>query len=172
MHNSLSRMSDWATRARVRGAAFCIAITVCAACAARPTPLPAPPPAPDADETAGLHVFLTWDAPVDLDLYLTDPSTESLYFGNNPTRSGSRLLTDVRCDTVRTSSAAVEHALIAKPTAGAYRVGVDFLDDCGSGIELVPFRISVDHDALHLEKSGRARVGEFLVIGLDFELGK
>ncbi len=172
MHNSLSRADDWATLACVAAVAFLISITVFAGCTARPTQLPEPPSAPAADDEAGLHVFLTWDAPVDLDLYLTDPSSESLYFGNNPTGSGSRLLTDVRCDTLTATSPAVEHAVMPKPTAGRYRVGVDFLDDCGSGIELVSFRISVDRDELHLEKSGRARAGEFLVIGLDFELGR
>ncbi len=113
---------------------------------------------------------LSWDAPVDLDLYLTDPSTESLYFANNPTRSGARLEADVRCADLATSAPIVELARVGEPLDGVYRVGVDFLDSCGNDTEVVPFRVAVDYGGDRLEKTGQATAGQFQVIVLEFEI--
>jgi len=138
-----------------------------AACTARSPavrPLPAPPPA----DPSALTVTLAWNAPVDLDLYVTDPTWESLYFGNSPTRTGARLEGDVRCPGLGTPVA--ERAVVPRPIEGVYRVGVDFIEACETGVEEAPFRIAVDWRGERREASGVARLEHFDVIALDFAL--
>ncbi len=144
-------------------------VSTLAACAPRqPAPIE-PPPAP-VSSPDGLHVWLTWAAPVDLDLYLTDPTWESLYFSNNPTRSGARLERDARCPATPASAPALEHARIAEPAAGPYRVGVDFIDACGTALEAVPFRVAVDLNGARREATGVVKREQFQVVVLEFEL--
>ncbi len=154
------------SRAAFRGLALVAALS---ACGARPVG-PAPPVPPTGARDGALRVWLTWNAPVDLDLYLTDPTWETLYFANNPTRGGGRLERDARCDTVTASAIAVEGARVTEPAAGRYRVGVDFIDACGSGAQRVPFRVVVGLDGVRREVTGSAKPKEFQVIVLEFEL--
>ena len=130
--------------------------------------VPTPPAIPS---DGALHVVLTWTAPVDLDLYLTDPAGESLYFGNNPTRAGARLAADARCGEVA-HAAGVEDAVLTTPAPGRYRVGVDYLDDCGSGIDVVPFAVAVGRGADRYEATGEAQRRAFNVVVLEFEVGE
>jgi len=139
------------------------------ACTARSGPPPPPPPLPS---DGALHVILSWSAPVDLDLYLTDPAGESLYFGNNPTRAGARLTHDARCADLAHSGGAVEHAVVVAPPPGRYRVGVDYLDDCGSGIDVVPFSLAVGRGADRRDGSGDAHRRLFNVVVLEFQVGE
>ena len=49
--------------------------------------------------TAGMLLLrLAFGAEADLDLYVTDPQLETLYYANTPVRSGGELLEDQRCD--------------------------------------------------------------------------
>ncbi|HSQ01594.1 MAG TPA: hypothetical protein VL049_30590 [Candidatus Dormibacteraeota bacterium] len=137
------------------------------ACASRSYPAPAPPP-PVGDQ--GLRVTLVWSAPVDLDLYLTDPAAETLYFANNPTRAGARLTTDVRCPQLAAGAPPREEAVAATPAAGGWRVGVDFIDACGSGLDAVPFRIAIDVGGRRREAEGVARAGRFTVVVVEFRV--
>ncbi|MFN8643619.1 MAG: hypothetical protein U0802_18895 [Candidatus Binatia bacterium] len=121
------------------------------------------PAAPPTAADPGLHVTLTWAAPVDLDLYLTDPAGESLYFANTPTRAGARLAGDARC-AGRGGGPASETALAPAPAAGIWRVGVDFMDGCGSGLGEVPFRVAVDLGGARREVTGVARAGRFAIV--------
>jgi uncharacterized protein YfaP (DUF2135 family) len=128
------------------------------------------PPALARDADPGLRVRLTWGAPVDLDLYLTDPTWETAYFANSPTRSGVRLEQDVRCASVAPDASAIELALTPEPRPGPYRVGVDFADQCGTEMESVPYRIVVDLDGMREEANGAARFERFAVKAFEFEL--
>ena len=138
-----------------------------AACTARP-PVTAAPPAPPPADSPALTVTLAWNAPVDLDLYVTDPTWESLYFGNSPTRTGARLEGDVRCPDLGVPP--VERAVVPRPIEGVYRVGVDFIEACDTDVEEAPFRIAVDWRGERREASGVARLEHFDVITLDFAL--
>lgn len=70
-----------------------------AACA-RPVAAPLPAPAaPPLAPSAGLNVRLIWEAPVDLDLYLTDPTSETVYFANNPSRTKTSSTASIRAPT-------------------------------------------------------------------------
>jgi hypothetical protein len=116
-------------------------------------------------------VALVWSAPVDLDLYLTDPTWETVYFANNPSRAGARLLRDTRCrDLAPSESAFMELAAVTEPTPGAYRVGVDFIDACKGKPDPVGFRVVAEYGGVRRETTGTVRLAEFQPIVVEFEL--
>lgn len=139
-----------------------------ASCASRHTNTVPPAPLPDA--ASGLRVGLTWSAPVDLDVYLTDPTWETAYFANSPTRSGARLEGDARCASLGREAPAAERVRVPEPAPGPYRVGVDFVDRCGSKMSSVPYRITVDLDGMRRETTGTVEFERFVVKALEFEL--
>lgn len=122
-------------------------------------------------QAAGLRVMLTWSAPVDLDLYLTDPTSETVYFGNNPSRSGARLLRDARCgDFTGQETSAFELASIAAPTPGRYRVGVDFIDACDTKESSVSFRVLTQYGDTSRETDGTITLEDFQPVVVEFDL--
>jgi hypothetical protein len=131
---------------------------VVVACASGP---PEPDPAPawdDARERAAaaleatlaatpaapaheLVVRLAFAGGADLDLWVSDPRDETVYFGNTPVRSGGALERDLRCDD---ATPRVETVRFAKPPAGGYRVGVDYQERCEGGENVVPWAIAIE----------------------------
>jgi len=107
-----------------------------------------PPPA----EAQGLTVTLAWDAPVDLDLYVTDPAWATVYYARRAGHMGD----DARC-LAGGPSARWERARWTAPPPGRYRVGVDFPEACAGDVESVPFRLVVDRDGTRRETTGTAR---------------
>ena len=73
--------------------------------------------APDA-----VVVRLAFGAAADLDLFVSDPRHETVYFANKRARSGGRLAADLRCDAPapRIETVRFENAL-----PGRYRIGID-----------------------------------------------
>ncbi len=138
-----------------------------AGCARR---LPPPPAAPPSPPGPGLTVTLLWEAPVDLDLYVTDPALETLYFANRRTAAGGALEPDVRCSAQRGGLQA-ERARWTAPASGRYRVGVDFPEACDHQTKEVPFRVQVDLDGQRREMTGVARLTERAPQVLEFETG-
>ena len=127
--------------------------------------MPAAPeaPAPDAE----LRVRLVFGREADLDLYVTDPALETIYFGNTPSSaSGGALEADLRCDD---PAPRVETVRFARAPAGRYRVGVDHPERCGPGRGPVPFRIIVEGGGLRHERRGEIAPGQFLPAVIDFE---
>jgi hypothetical protein len=88
-----------------------------------------------------LVVRLAFEAGADLDLYVTDPLEETIYYANTPARSGGALDEDRRC---AGEGRAVETVRFARPPAGRYRVGVDFQDRCAQGEGVMPWAIAID----------------------------
>jgi uncharacterized protein YfaP (DUF2135 family) len=128
-------------------------------------------PTPALPFVPGLRVALAWSAPVDLDLYLTDPTWETVYFANTPSRTGGHLLRDTRCHEVATDDHVfVEIAGISAALPGHYRVGVDFIDACTAARDPVGFRIIVDYGNQHRETTGTIQLATFQPIVLEFEL--
>ncbi|HZP40351.1 MAG TPA: hypothetical protein VFD84_02440 [Candidatus Binatia bacterium] len=126
------------------------------------TPPAVPPGAPD-----GLRVTLAWSAPVDLDLYVTDPALETVYFASPRTRSGATLVRDTRC----ADGGPPPHFEIVRwpaPPPGRYRVGVDFLEACTRGTAEAAYRVVVDTGGERRETLGRARVAERNPVVLEF----
>lgn len=120
---------------------------------------------------AGLRVMLTWDGTADLDLYLTGPSWETVYFGNNPSSEGGKLERDVRCaDLSEAGEPPLESATFAEPAAGHYRIGVDYMEACGGQSDPQPYRLLVEYGGVRHEQVGVARHHEFVPIVLEFEL--
>ena len=155
---------------RQLGLASCLLACICSACARHAV---TPGAALRAQALPGLNVFLTWSAPVDLDLYLTDPTWETVYFANNPSRTGGRLLRDARCRDVGSAAGSFfEQAHVADPPAGRYRIGVDFIDGCGARPKSVSFRVVADLAGVRRETTGTIRLEEFQPIVLEFALSR
>ncbi|MGH0036699.1 MAG: hypothetical protein ACQGVK_16875 [Myxococcota bacterium] len=74
-----------------------------------------------------LRIRLAFFGGADLDLYLTDPLQETIYFARRETRSGGVLLQDVRCDA---PPPRIEAAVFPDPAPGVYRIGVDYAGAC------------------------------------------
>ena len=88
-----------------------------------------------------LVVRLAFEPGADLDLSVTDPLDETVYYANTPVRTGGALDADRRC---ASEGERIETVGFAAPFAGRYRVGVDFQQRCESGERVVPWAISID----------------------------
>ena len=112
-------------------------------------------PLPDVPPSSGeaLRVTLAWDAPVDLDLYVTTPRGETVYYAN----PGDAFVRDARCDTL--DAGRLEQARWRAPAPGRYRVGVDFPEACTEGVDAAAYRIVVDVGARREERAGTAQRG-------------
>jgi hypothetical protein len=108
-----------------------------AAAAALEAALAALPEARDGE----LVVRLAFEAGADLDLYVSDPLDETVYYANTPVRSGGALDADSRCED---AAPRIETVRFAKPLAGRYRVGVDFQQRCPGGADVAPFSITIE----------------------------
>jgi hypothetical protein len=152
--------SEGIARARALLAAACLGLAGCAA-----TDAPGPPP-PDAQAAelarvlasapqpppGAVVVRLAFGAEADLDLYVTDPLQEAVYFGNTPARSGGRLEADLRCDA---AAPRVETVVFDPAPAGRYRVGVDFPERCDGGRGEVAFAVELVTGGRRTQRSGR-----------------
>jgi len=140
---------------------------LCAACASSKATL-APsdfPPRPD----RALQVELAFDAAADLDLHVTDPELETVYFGNTPSGNGGRLDRDVRCERTPELDTRRETVRFDAPLAGRYRVGVDHVKACRRFRKSADYTIRVIAPGLELERSGEAEPGRFDHIALEFD---
>lgn len=118
----------------------------------------------------GLVVRLMFDDNVDLDLYVTDPLLETVYFARHDSRTGGRIVSDVRCDT---SGPRVEEIRFPEPWSGRYRVGVDFPHRCDGSASRAPapFAVAVSRDGRLLnEVHGLVEREFFEVRVLEFEI--
>jgi hypothetical protein len=146
-----------------------LGLLVLAAGCARHAP-PPPGPAPPEPPQPGVTVTLRWTAAVDLDLYVTDPALETLYFANPRTASGGVLERDARC-AGQEPGEQVERARWTSPPPGRYRGGVDFLETCGrDASEEVPYALLVEVDGARQELMGRARRAERQPLVLEFRV--
>jgi hypothetical protein len=125
--------------------------------------------AANATPVPGLTVTLRWTAPVDLDLYVTDPAFETVYFANPRTASGGRLERDARC-AEEGPEERVERARWTTPPPGRYRVGVDFLEACRGRGEEAEYVLLVEVDGRRQEIAGRARLAERAPRVLEFSV--
>jgi hypothetical protein len=86
-------------------------------------------------------VRLAFEPVADLDLYVSDPLEETVYYANTPVRSGGALGADRRCGE---PGERVESVRFPAPLAGRYRVGVDFPQRCEGEERVVPWAISIE----------------------------
>jgi hypothetical protein len=120
-------------------------------------------PAPEGPLVVELH----FGEEADLDLYVTDPARETIYFANTPSSaSGGVLEADARCGAPLPR---VEAVRFADPPPGPYRVGVDFPERCGRLSGPVSFRVRVLGSGETREHSGEISLGELQPAVIDFE---
>jgi len=108
-----------------------------------------------------LRVRLAFGLAADLDLYVTDPLDETIYFANERAAAGGRLVGDARCDS---PSPRIEQIVFAAPSAGRYRIGVDYMvwrDACGAQPAVVAYVIAIDGPSGRRVERGLARRGIF-----------
>jgi len=105
-----------------------------------------------------LQVALVFGDAADLDLYVTDPVQETVYFANSPSRSGGSLEADRRCDA---PAPRVEVVRYEWPRAGRYRVGVDYPERCRAANDPIPFLVIIDAHGQRHERRGTIELGQF-----------
>ncbi len=115
-----------------------------------------------------VRVRLAFGARADLDLYVTDPTEEAVYFANSPSRSGGTLEGDMRCDD---PAPRVETVTFDAALPGRYRVGVDFPPETCDGVAApVAFVVVLESAGQRLEQRSSIRPGEFIVIALEADV--
>ncbi len=115
----------------------------------------------------GLTVRLAFGAEADLDVYVTGPLLETVYFANQSSRSGGQILEDLRCDEEQVK---VEEVRFDAPIPGRYRVGIDYPNACAEGNRESPYAVSVQHDGKRWEASGTVSLHRFEIVVLDVEI--
>jgi len=119
----------------------------------------------------GVRVSLLWSAPVDLDLYVTDPALESIYFANPRSETGGRLERDVTCGTVGAEEGRlIETVVWTDAPPGRYRVGVDFIEPCSSPLEEVDFRVVAEANGTREERVAKVARQRFQPVVLEFDV--
>jgi len=93
--------------------------------------------------TGDVQVTLTWAnaQPIDLDLWVTDPSGVRCYYGNTPTVSGGQLDRDNTCGSY--INGRPENIFWADAPLGQYIVQVDLYSACGTGVTSQTFTVRV-----------------------------
>lgn len=173
-------------RTRITAALLLALGLAVAGCASTPPPPPDPPAwnalrRADADALAarlrelppvseGLVVRLAFPAGVDLDLYVTDPRLETVYYANTPSVSGGRLLRDRRCADPEPGEVRIETLRFDAPPPGRYRIGVDFPHRCEGGPDEVAYALSIEQRGVREEQRGLARWLEFTSIVHEFDV--
>jgi hypothetical protein len=121
-----------------------------------------------APEDPALRVLLAFGRGADLDLYVTDPLHETVYFANSPSAAGGRLEEDLHCGSEPPGDR-IEEVRFARPPPGRYRVGVDSPKSCGRA-RPAAFALAVVHGEKLTLHTGALQMLEFRLAALDFEV--
>lgn len=113
-----------------------------------------------------LRVDLAFTGEADLDLYVTGPLDETVYYANTPSRAGAELLEDLRC---LHPAPRIETVLFPR-APGRYRVGVDYAHACGNTRTPVPFALRVEAPGYRQQIRGLAVHQVFEPVVLEFKL--
>jgi hypothetical protein len=108
-----------------------------------------------------LRIVLAFGGAADLDLYVTDPLAETIYFANERAVAGGRLTADARCDS---PAPRLEEVVFAAPQPGRYRIGVDYMvyrEKCGEQPPVVAYVLAIDGPGGRRLQRGLARRGIF-----------
>lgn len=89
-----------------------------------------------------LTVEISWNMPVDLDLFLTDLDGETVYFANRKARSGVSMGAMAGCQNIEASSPPYKETVhIPASKKGVYRISVDYIKTCESNALQVDFNV-------------------------------
>jgi len=119
------------------------------------------------DDAEAVIVKLAFPKDIDLDLYVTGPLLETVYFANHRSASGGEISDDIRCDS---TDDRIETVIYRKPMAGRYRVGIDFPGRCEGEPGPGAYSVFVQHPGGELRKSGAVELERFEVAVLEFEI--
>lgn len=121
---------------------------------------------PGAERPPGaLVIRLAFPATADMDLFVTDPSQETVYFANNPGKTGGELEADKRCDS---APPRIERFVLLQPVPGVYRVGVDFPERCDENKDPASYVVHVESDSGRLSRRKTLAPGIFDTVSLEF----
>lgn len=118
-------------------------------------------------DSKALVVRLAFGPEADLDLYVTDPRLETVYFANHEAKSGGKISPDGRCGGKAFQS---EHVRFDAPIPGRYRVGIDYPESCDGAKGPAAHAVSVLYNGKRLETKGTVSLQQFEVIVLEFEI--
>jgi hypothetical protein len=93
--------------------------------------------------TGDVQVTLTWQADVDVDLYVTDPAGDTVYYGNRRVSSGGELDRDNMCGDFEWGRPENVYWPQAGAPAGTYTVKVRYYGSCGSEGPTVAWTVRV-----------------------------
>ncbi len=109
-----------------------------------PTPTPRPSPTPPVLGTGPIQITLAWNTIDDLDLYVTDPGQQTVFFNNRVIPSGGRLDVDANADCVAVTENPVENVFWAStPPSGLYLIEVRLFRRCSQVTAPIPFTVTV-----------------------------
>jgi len=118
-----------------------------------------------------LVVRLAFPATVDLDLYVTGPALETVYYANTPARSGGRLVRDRRCgDAAGDEGTRIEEIRFDPALPGRYRVGVDYPQACTRGAGVAAFALRAETGGAPRVATGLAQRRVFQPLLMELEL--
>jgi hypothetical protein len=117
--------------------------------------------------SGAVRVHLAFSEAVDLDLYVTGPRAETVYYANSPSAIGGELIRDLRCQHTgpRTETIQFRH-----PAPGRYRVGVDYPHACRGEAGAAAFVVLVETPSGRTLRRGLAALQVFEPIVLEFDL--
>ncbi len=126
-----------------------------------------------------LTIQMSFGSEADLDLYVTDPHMETVYFAKSSTRSGGRISKDIQCASGSDSAQSgrgdqheprIEEVRFDAPIPGRYRIGIDYPLKCAGGEQRAAFAVSVMHNGEQIRKSGSVTFENFDVVVMEFEI--
>ena len=129
-----------------------------------------------------LTIQLIFGEDADLDLYVTDPLLETVYFAKPGGKSGGRMSADVRCytkpsaptssttDTSVPQEPRIEEVRFDDPLPGRYRIGIDYPRKCEGGQAQAAFAVSVWHNGEQIQQSGSVTFEKFDVVFMEFDI--
>ena len=123
--------------------------------------------APAVPAPGALVVRLAFGADADLDLYVTDPLRETVYFANPRSRAGGRLDRDRTCSD---APPRIETVVFEHPPPGRYRVGVDYPRPCAAGGPAVPFAVEATRDGHRQGRESAIEPRRFVPVVLEVDV--
>ena len=121
------------------------------------------------EATTGIVVRLAFGAEADLDLYVTDPLFDTVYFARHESSTGGVIDKDVRCDT---PGPRIEEVRFTNPWPGRYRVGVDHPRRCDNQRSPAPaaYAVTVSANGATYSANGIVDLEFFKVVVLEFDI--
>jgi hypothetical protein len=118
-------------------------------------------------EGGGVVVRLAFGADADLDLYVTDPLLDTVYFARHETRTGGRIEADVRCDS---TGPRIEEVRFEDPLPGRYRIGIDYPRACDGASESAAYAVAAYASGESYTTQGSVTLERFEVVVLEFDV--